>query len=599
MRGLTHRWEVRCGTRAPAERAGESLVDRVLAARGLVDPAAAARFCSPTLLDMHAPSLLPGADEAADRLLSAATAGRAIVIYGDYDVDGVSAIAILYHTLRAIEPTARVSWFVPHRVDDGYGLGAEALRSLRASGADLVVSVDCGITAFEPARVAQEIGVELIITDHHTVPPTGLGLPAAAAIVHPALAGGAYPFTDLCGAGVAFKVAWRMATLAAGSERVGASMQQLLMNLLAFVALGTIADVMPLVGENRVLASFGLRLIKRTPFVGLNALIDATSLADTKIDCERVGFVLGPHLNACGRMGHAADAVRLFTTDDHTEAAAIARSLASMNDDRRRTERAIFESAVRKAEDAGMTSPDRRIIVLEDPSWHPGVIGIVCSRLVERFGRPAILLNRQRDLCRGSARSVEGYSILRALETCAADLTAYGGHDMAAGLTIANDRLDAFVEAITAHANEHIPVTHLTPALRIDCGAGLAELTLGAVRALRQLGPFGRGNPRPVLRLADLVVCGAPRQMGAEGRHLSMQVSDPRPGRDGMMRAVWWKRAEHAAALAAGCRVELAAEPKINDWNGRVAVELDIRDARIVGNSPPSMRCASVVEARS
>jgi single-stranded-DNA-specific exonuclease len=598
MRGLTHRWEFRCDKPASARGSGKSLVDRILAARGLDDSADAARFCAPTLRDMHVPSLLPGADEAAGRLLAAAAAGRSIVIYGDYDVDGVSAIAILHHTLRAIEPTARVSWFVPHRVDDGYGLSAEALRSLRAGGADVVVSVDCGITALEPAGVAREIGLELIITDHHGLPPTGLGLPEAAAIVHPALGGGTYPFADLCGAGVAFKVAWRMATLAAGSERVGASMQQLLMNLLAFVALGTIADVVPLVGENRVLTSFGLRLIKRTPFVGLNALIEATNLSDAKIDCERVGFVLGPHLNACGRMGHAADAVRLFTTDDHAEAAAIARSLASMNDDRRRTERAIFESAVRKAEDAGMTSPDRRIIVLADSSWHPGVIGIVCSRLVERFGRPAILLNRQREVCKGSARSVEGYSILRALEACAADLTAYGGHDMAAGLTINNERLDAFVEAITAHANEHIPVAHLTPSLRIDCDADLAELTLGEVRALRQLGPFGRGNPRPLLRIANLVVSGAPRQMGSEGRHLSIQVSDPRIGRSGMMRAVWWKRAEHAAALAAGCHVDLAAEPKINEWNGRVAVELDIRDARIVGPVPPPTRRVGAVEAR-
>ena len=329
-------------------------MDRLLAARGFADAEAARRFCEPKLTDLHDPGTLPDIDVAAGRLVDAVRAGQKIVIYGDYDVDGITATAILFHTIRAVAPDARVESYVPHRLEEGYGINADALRQIGADGADLVVSVDCGITAVEPADAARSIGLDLIITDHHNLPEDGR-LPEALAVVHPRRPGSAYPFGDLCGAGVAFKLAWRFATTWCGSERVSSSLQRTLLDMLPLAAMGAIADVVPLVGENRIMASWGLRTIRDSPLAGLRALLEASDLADAKIDTEKVGFILGPKLNACGRMGHAAEAVRLLTDAPDDEAQEIAVRLATLNRERQRTERTILEQACELATDRGMT----------------------------------------------------------------------------------------------------------------------------------------------------------------------------------------------------------------------------------------------------
>ncbi|MBZ0171517.1 MAG: DHH family phosphoesterase, partial [Phycisphaerales bacterium] len=367
------------------------LLEKVLAVRGVTDARA---FLDPSLLHLHEPGLLPGIDRACERLLAAARAGEPIVVYGDYDVDGMTATAILYRVLRALEPGADVSTYVPHRLEEGYGLNSAAMLELSGRGARVVVSVDCGITAHEPARVAREVGLDLIITDHHNPPDGGETVPEAYAIVHPRLpfAGAAYPFGELCGAGVAYKIAWRMATMHEGSERVAGPVRTLLLDLLALAALGTVADVVPLVDENRVITRFGLSRCRTTAITGLVALIEAAGLAGEAIDSESVGFRLGPMLNASGRMGHAAEAVELLTTEDRSRADEIARGLCELNEERKRTQLKIFEQAVEMAEAAGMTGDDRRAIVLAHEDWHPGVVGIVCSRLVERYSRPAVLM---------------------------------------------------------------------------------------------------------------------------------------------------------------------------------------------------------------
>jgi len=567
---------------AARQDASLPLVERLLASRGMVDPAEVDRFRAPTLHHLHPPALLPHVDDAVECILDALRAEKTIVIYGDYDVDGITAASILYHTIRAIRPDARVRTFVPHRLEDGYGLSAEALTRLRDEGADLVISVDCGITAVGPAEAARACGLDLIITDHHNPPPPGAPLPPARAILHPRLPGCEYPFGELCGAGVAFKLAWRLATAHAGSDRVGRDLQQMLLDLLPLAALATIADVVPLVGENRVLASQGLRLIKQTPFPGLRALIEATGLMDAKIDCEKVGFILGPHLNACGRMGHAREAVHMLTAASEDEAIRIARDLARLNRERRETERAIHERAAAMAEDLGMTADDRRIIILAEESWHPGVVGIVCSRLTERFSRPTILMQRANGMCKGSARSIEGYSIASALASCAELLTTHGGHDMAAGLSLPTDRLEPFVEAMTAHANANIAETQLTPCLTIDCDASLQELSLEAVADVRRLSPFGRGNPKPLVRLRNVVVAGPPRQMGGQGRHLSVLISQHHAGQRRQIRTVWWSHGWFAGDLAKGQPLDVVIEPKLNTWNGRTTVEGVIRDVRLL-----------------
>jgi len=586
MRGMTHRWRWRAERDTSVADASEHrslpLIERLLAARS-IGPGDVESFLSPKLSSLHSPALLHGAEEAAARILAAVTAREQIVIYGDYDVDGVAATAILYHIIRAIDPQARVETYIPHRLDEGYGLSEEALRLLRGQGASLVITVDCGIAAHRPCEVAREIGLDVIITDHHNLPADEVGLPCAVAMVHPGIAreGNRYPCPDLCGAGVAFKLAWRLATMFAGSERVGESLQKTLLDLLPLAALATIADVVPLTGENRTIAAFGLRLIKATPNIGLRALIEATDLADEKIDCEKVGFVLGPHLNACGRMGHAAEAVRLLTMDDEAAARVIAIRLAELNRDRQRTERLIFDRATAMAEDAGMTRDDRRIIVLAERSWHPGVVGIVCARMVDRYCRPAILLNVQKDRCKGSARSIDGYSIAAALSNCTDLLETHGGHDMAAGLSLKVANLPAFIERITVHANSAIPADALTPALVIDCDGGLDELTPQNVARVGRLAPFGRGNPRPVMLIEDVRLPGPPRQIGAEGKHLALQIEQQQNGTRRLMRALWWRRGDLAGSLAPGMSLDLAVEPKINTWNGTSSVELEIRDVRL------------------
>ena len=581
MRGLTRNWVI--PTTAPVVvDAGascvEPLVARVLAARGLADPDIAREFLEPSLNRLHDPSLIPDLDRAAERLLAAAKAGgrggQSIVIYGDYDVDGITATAILYHTLRTIAPDARISTYVPHRVDEGYGINTDAIRKLAEKGAQVIVSVDCGITAIEPAKVARQLGVDLIITDHHNPPESIEQLPPAYAVVHPRRPGSVYPFGELCGAGVAYKLAWRLATMHCGASRVGDELRSLLIELLALAALGTIADVVPLIGENRILATFGLRRIKHSPLPGLRALIEASGLAGDNIDAERVGFSLGPRLNACGRMGHAKDAVELFTTADEQRAVEIAAGLTRLNDERRAVTGEIFSQAVEMAEAAGMIGADRRAIVLAGEEWHTGVLGIVCSRLVDRFARPVILMQRQDEICTGSGRSIDGYSLYAALEACEPLLVTFGGHDMAAGLKLRTCDLDTFTGAMIDHANARLTPNDLVRRVSIDCDATLAELNPIAVGQLERLAPFGRGNPSVHVRVRSVTVTKA-EQFGARGGHLSLRV---RQNTRQEMRLVAWRWGEHRASIPVGSSADIVVRPKVSTWNGRIEPELlDIR----------------------
>jgi len=563
--------------------AGRSLIDRILQARGLVATDEIDRFLAPKLSHLHDPSRLAGADEAGARLVAAVRACEPIVIYGDYDVDGVTASAILYRIIKTAQPDANVAIHIPHRIDEGYGLNAEALQQIKDNGASLVITVDCGITAGSEAKVAHELGLDLIITDHHRFAENE-PLPDALTLVHPLLpnsSGEPYPFADLSGAGVAFKLAWRFATTWCNSEQVSDALKQSLLNMLPLAALGTIADVVPLVNENRIIARYGLKLIRSSPIVGVRALIEASDLNDSAIESESVGFVLAPRLNACGRMGHASEAARLLITEDHAEAERIANNLTRLNRERQKTERSIFEQAARMAEDMGMTRDDRRIIVLAHEQWHPGVIGIVCSRLVDRFARPAILLNRQGDICKGSARSIDSFSIHDCIASARSLLTSFGGHDMAAGLSLPTERFDALVTALTEHANEKITPDLLVQSVRVDTDATLAELDLPTVQRLNDLAPFGRSNPRPSLRVTGLVLDDAPKQIGAQGKHLMLRFRSEVNGMRRVMRAVWWNRGLLGNDLARGMHLDAVVEPKINHYNGNTTVEAEVRDVRV------------------
>jgi single-stranded-DNA-specific exonuclease len=529
---------------------------------------------------------MPDMDRAAQRLLDAAHARQHIVIYGDYDVDGISATAILFHTLRHLAPNAIVSTYVPHRLEEGYGLNSDALRSLASQGAKVVVSVDCGVTAVQPALDAVRAGIDLIITDHHNPPASVAELPPAYAVVHPRRPDSSYPFGDLSGSAVAYKLAWRLCTLAAGSPRVSNPTRELLLDLLALASLGVIADIVPLVGENRVIARFGLSRLKTCSLVGIRSLIDASGLSGDRLDAYDVGFKLAPRLNACGRLGHAREAVELFTTADEPRAAAIAHQLTALNNERRAVERAITDTATELAQAAGMTSDNRRAIVLAHHDWHQGVVGIACSRLVSLFHRPTILLAARGDECHGSGRSIDGFNLHHALESCRDSLLSFGGHDMAAGLRLHASRLPEFTERFIDHANNSLSTDHLTATLLHDSDAQPHELSLDAVRELARLAPFGRDNPPVRLRLTNIRLDGRPRPLGADGKHASLFVRSRSHDHARVLRLVGWDWAARLADLPAGAPLEAVVEPKISTFSGTPTVEAELLDLRLLHAAP-------------
>lgn len=440
--------------------------------------------------------------------------------------------------------------------------------------------MDCGITACEPARTAKHAGLDLIITDHHTPPSCAAQLPDAYAIVHPRLpteppaSHTPYPFGDLCGAGVAYKLAWRLCTKAAGTPKVAPPVRQHLIDMLVPAALGVIADVVPLLGENRIIARHGLALMKQSSIEGLRALIDASRLGGDKIDAEDVGFRLAPRLNAAGRMGHAREALELLTTATGPRAQEIARSLSKLNDQRRTAERQIADSASERAVAEGMAQGDGRIIVLADATWHRGVVGIACSRLVDKFGRPTILLQREGDLCTGSARSIDAYDLHAALDSCSDLLEKFGGHAMAAGLSVRVDRLAQLGERLQAHAAARLTEGDLVPSIHYDAHARLHELTLDAMSALASLGPFGAGNPRVRLVLRGVRLSQPVRTLGSSGEHIALHAQQ-----DGRaVRLVGWNLAQHAQGLRAGQLFDAVVEPKISTWSGPAAIEPEVVD---------------------
>ncbi|WP_320671691.1 single-stranded-DNA-specific exonuclease RecJ [Patulibacter defluvii] len=492
---------------------------QVLVRRGLADPDDARRFLAAD--EGHPLEAFAGLADAAEVVVGHVRAGSRIVVHGDYDCDGVCATATLVRALRQIGADA--SWFLPHRIDDGYGLAADTVRRLAAEGAGLVVTVDCGITAVDEAALARELGLDLVITDHHRpradgrlpeVPLVHPGLPAEAADGTP---GGAppatrYPAPQLCGAGVAWRLAGAILA-AAGEDPAGADID------LDVVALATIADVVPLTGENRTIVRRGLAAITDARRPGLRALLDVSATAPADVDSTAVGFRLAPRINAAGRIGRADTGVALLLCDDPVEARRLADQLDGFNRDRRELEARILREAEAQATEQG----DVPVHVLAGEGWHPGVVGIVASRIAERFQRPAVLLSVDGEEASGSARSVPGFDLLAGLDACAEHLTRHGGHRAAAGCALATAAIPAFRAALSAYAAEHLDVFALVPVERVDAVVGGQQLGMALAEELGRLGPFGEGNPEPVL----LVPAGwaeSPRPLGAAGAHLAFTL---------------------------------------------------------------------------
>lgn len=570
-----------------------TVIAQVLLNRGIFDAEECTKFLSPSLKCLHDPALMPNLKKAAERVARAITAKEKIVVYGDYDVDGITATSILWHAIKLLG--GEVDWYIPHRIDEGYGLNAGALAEIIERGAKVVITVDCGVTAIEPAKVAKERGVDLIITDHHEW-HEGDGnpqFPDCFTIVHPRLkeddAGNdcAYPNGALCGAGVAFKLAWGIGVAASGgSPRVSQPFREYLVEATALAALGTIADVVPLVGENRILAAFGLSGLKASKLVGIQALIESSQLTGKTLDSYHVGFLLAPRLNACGRMGHAREAVEMLTCADRARAIAIATELESKNKERQAMERSIVETAVQMVIDQKLDGEDCRAIVLGADGWHPGVIGIIASRLVDKFCRPTIMVafndnNGSGVIGQGSGRSIAGFHLSRALEACGEHLETYGGHEMAAGLKVKPKNFEAFRSSFCQYAFEHLAPEQLVPELKLDAEANLRQVTAALVGDLQRLGPFGHGNRKPVFFSRNIEIAAPPRRVGKTGNHLQLFLKQGNLSMKAI--AFGFGTDELMDRLKAGVRVDVAFEPTINEFNGFRNVELEVKDLQFVG----------------
>jgi single-stranded-DNA-specific exonuclease len=574
---VPYRWDHEvCDERVALELARaagvEPAVARLLVLRGITDADAAGRFLQPSLDHLHDPMRLAGMAAAVERLLKAVAARERIAVHGDYDVDGITATVILRRSLELLG--GDVVHFVPDRMRDGYGLNTPAIERLHAEGAAVIVSVDCGIRGAEAARRARELGVDLIITDHHE---PGDELPPALAVVNPKRADCTYPDKNLAGVGVALKLVQAL------TQRAGRGTW-----LPAFVkiaAIGTLADVVPLVGENRVIARLGLEALSRGPHkAGLRALIESAGLAGKTIDGYHVSYMLAPRVNAAGRMSSPDIALRLLLAADDgmiEEARALAGQLNAENERRQQEERAILAEA-RKAVDGDPGIGARAALVVAGEGWHRGVIGIVASRLVDAYHRPAIVLSIEGDTAHGSCRSIPGFDILEALTACAAHLDQFGGHRAAAGLTVARAHIRAFRDAITAWADDHLGPDDLRPRLRIDGQLGFRQITPRLYDGLAQLAPFGIGNPRPTFWTPAARLADGPRRM--KDRHLSMSLRH-----DGVaLRGVFWRAAERAGEIEAGREgLDVAYSIERNTFNGSTSLEVSLADIRAAAAGAP------------
>ena len=555
-----------------------AFVAQLLIARGHQDPHQARDFLDARLSGLRDPNDLPGMPQAVEVISRAMAAQKRIVVYGDYDVDGMTGTALLWQCLKMLG--ADVGYYVPHRLDEGYGLNEDALKTLAAGGASVVITVDCGITSIDEARVAKELGIELVITDHHQMVEE---LPAAAAMVHPRLPGSSYPFGGLCGAGVAFKLAWALCQRACGARKVSERMKNFLMESVALASLGTVADVVPLVDENRIIVRHGLLSLKERPTLGLATMMRVCGLADKRsFDSEDIGFTLGPRLNASGRLGQAQLAVELLTTQSEERAQSLAEYIEELNSSRQSLERSILLAANKQVKNQFDPIGDAAL-VLADRGWHAGVIGIIAGRLAEKYHRPVVMISIDElgiKPASGSARSVPGFDLCQALTHCSEHLLSHGGHAAAAGLKIAPERIDAFREDFCEYVAAEITSDNQVADLWIDAEAPLSAFTLSSVGQIEQLAPFGQGNGRPMLCATGVDLAEAPKRIGGGGRHLALKLSQ----HGTKMRAVAFGGGDWADEMSAvGKPLSIAFRPYINEFRGRRNVELQLADWRPAG----------------
>ncbi|MBK9710510.1 MAG: single-stranded-DNA-specific exonuclease RecJ [Kouleothrix sp.] len=567
MSARKKRWVLRGP--APAEfiaslRDRSPVVATLLYQRDLRDQRSIATFLSPDYKSgLHDPFLMKGMDAAARRIAAAIAEGEPIAVYGDFDTDGVTAVTLLMQAIGSMGGDIRP--YIPHRLREGYGLNDEAVDQLAAEGVRLLVTVDCGISNTREVAHAQASGIDVIVTDHHTPPAA---LPEAYAIVNPKQPGCEYPYKQLVGVGIAYKLVQALA-------RLGLKMPLRGRDLLDVVALGTVTDMGPLNGENRVLVKAGLESINSTQRPGLKALIVAAGLIQGKVTSGDISFMLGPRLNAAGRLDDAIMAYKLLLADDFGAAQQLAAELNQANRQRQELTKETQIAAREHIEQLGKQG--NRIIVLDGEGYPAGLVGLVAAKLVEELGRPVLMLERGAETSRGSARSVPGFNIIDALVACEDLFVRYGGHSAAAGFTIANDRLPELERRLLAYAESNLPDDQLMPALDIDAELPLGALSWELLEQIAVLEPFGQANPQPVLTSRRVRVSGAwPR--GVDGQHLKLRLDDGDGGPS--YEAIAFRLGKLAEHFQRPRFIDIAYTLEANEWNGSRTLQLNIKDLR-------------------
>jgi single-stranded-DNA-specific exonuclease len=544
------------------ELAVPEIMARILLNRQIDSFEKAYTFFRPDLENLHDPFLLKDMDKAVERLHKALHTGENILIYGDYDVDGVSSAALMYLVLSRMVGS-KVTYYIPDRMTEGYGLSVNSIREISESDVSLIVTVDCGVTAVEEIALAKELGMDTVVCDHHQPSDE---LPPAVAILDPKLPDSDYPFQELAGVGVAFKL---LQGLYQKLEMPDAELDE----YLDLVAIGSCADIVPLTDENRILVRHGLDKINYNPRFGVRALLESSGLVNREITAGLIVFVLAPRINAVGRLGDAKRAVQLFTAPTLQHARTFARELEKENRLRRDIDEITFKEALAILKEK-LDPENDKAFVLYKRDWHPGVIGIVASRMVEKFYRPTIMITVVDGIGKGSARSISNFNIYQAIKECSHLLSGFGGHKYAAGLTIKEDNIPEFVEAFKKAAESHLQPENLIPCLNIDGEIELKDFSPRFMRLLKLLGPFGPMNLRPVFMSRNLKILGTPSIVGHN--HLKLKVEQ----NGTVMDVIGFNMADYLKKIGENGTVDCVYVIEENRWNGKTTIQLRLKDIR-------------------
>jgi single-stranded-DNA-specific exonuclease len=547
------------------------IISRILMSRDIINPDDAHRYLSPSLHDLHNPFLMQDMKKAVDRLVRAIYRKEKVVIYGDYDADGITSVVVLLRFLRQIHK--EVSYYIPERISEGYGLNINAVEQLRSKGISLIITVDCGISDHEPISYARQFGIDTIILDHHEISDT---IPQSVAVVNPNRKDCRFPFKHLAAVGIVFNflIALRGVLRSEGFWKNG--LYPNLRDYLDLVALGTIGDIAPLVDENRILVKIGLDLMTEDRRIGISALKKVAGIEHQVIDSSKASFCLIPRINAAGRIASATEAVELLMAENPADADEFAKKLDGFNRKRQAMEKAIFNELIEQVGDT-YNSGEIGPLVFASPNWHPGVIGIVASRMVDRFGRPAILISLKDGIGKGSGRSVADFNIYEGLKRCESLLLSYGGHRYAAGISIREEDVEKFSALLKSVVHEKNSETDFAVCTVIDAQCSLPDINHELLAQFEKLAPFGSKNPEPILCVRNVSIT-SPVIVG--NNHLKMRVNS-----DGVSRnSIWFSNGQFIQDLSEAT-LDIVFTPQINNWNGSTDIQLKMKDVSVQINS--------------